>query len=144
MRQHALGRDYLLKTSTFISPQADMYGNGFTTVEVNIMMDGFKLFLRSNLNNGGGINSFYFHRNPNVGSHITVNLVNYPSSSNTCGTGEYATYYKKGNEHGVQTGRNINVNLNYLRGKNGKFKLNRDQLILLIALLNISPMMHQQ
>lgn len=46
---------------------------------------------------------------------------------------EYATYYKKGNEHGVQTGRNINVNLNYLRGLKGKFKLNREQLILLIA-----------
>ncbi|MGJ1264184.1 M57 family metalloprotease [Sphingobacterium spiritivorum] len=118
---------------TIYFPPVDMYGNGFTTGEVNIMKEGFNLFLRSNLNNGGGINSFYFHRSSNIGYHIKVNLVNMPSSSNTCGTGEYATSHQSGNEYGVRTGSNININLNYLRGRNGKFKLNREQLILLIA-----------
>ncbi|MGJ1195586.1 M57 family metalloprotease [Sphingobacterium spiritivorum] len=114
-------------------PQTDMYGFGFSTNEVNIMKEGFNLFLRSNLNNGGGINSFYFTRDPNIGAHVTVNLRTFSENSNICGTGEYATSYRNGNEYGVRPGNNININLNYLRGRKGKTKLSREQLILLIA-----------
>ncbi|WGQ15701.1 M57 family metalloprotease [Sphingobacterium faecium] len=110
-----------------------MYGFGFTQSEVDIMKEGFNLFLRSSLNNGGGFNSITFHRNPNLGKTITVKLVNFHSSINTCGNAEFATYQKIGNDNGVKPGNLININLNYLRGLNNKMKLNKQQLIFLIA-----------
>ena len=120
-------------TITIYFPPINNFAWGFSDREVRRMQEGFNKFLKSNLNNGSGFTKIIFTRNSSFGYHVQVNLASFESGSNTCANAELATTYRRGSEIGVSMGRNININVNYLRGFKGKPKLTDSQLTFLIA-----------
>ncbi|WP_293915755.1 MULTISPECIES: hypothetical protein [unclassified Sphingobacterium] len=125
----------LFNTGTIIIyfPPINNFAWGFSDKEVRRMQEGFNKFLKSNLNNESGFTKIIFTRNSNFGYHVQVNLASFESNSNTCANAELATTYRRGSEIGISMGRNINMNVNYLRGFKGKPKLTDSQLTFLIA-----------
>ena len=104
--------------------------------EITTIKEALNKYLRTNLNNGGGINSFQFHQNPNLGFHLKIELggtYTNPEYEYTCAFARGGSVSRQGNDYGVTLGNYMNVNIEYLRGLNGKTKLTKSQLIYVIA-----------